>query len=637
MSFRRKLLILLLVIALVPLLLNSLLYRITLRKISQQLTTETRDMLQDNATQQLQALVNNQFQLLKKDRAFVLQALETQAREIEGLLARKARMTASGLQETYLFVQQQQPQLFLWQASYLESGLKAAFPENAISVDEPPDWYLANQESLGTSWQLKLDGRDLQLITAKTILQPNGDFAGVTAMALNYQKLFSDWQLPHPWQEQGRLFVVNSDPLATATPSRFKVLFEILPPDVKQASALSPQKHFVAATNTSSIDALIEALQKNRSGVLTQDFANKESLWVYAADVTDDTFVLLIIPRELITLPATKAADYVEGQFISGLKWTALLSVAALLWVMVTAIFRARAVTKPVAQLVQASVQLSRGDFATQVEIHTKDEFETLGHAFNRIGPQLKEHQQIKQSLAIAMDIQQLILPTEVPQLEDFELAGRLDYCDETGGDYYDFIETGSGKWGLVVGDVVGHGIGAALLMASAAGILHAGIDNGEENLETLFSSLNTFLEKDVGDTRFMTLFFALLDPTNHSLHWLSAGHGPMFLYRAESKEVEELDATTMPLGIMDDVEFKPVRKITLASGDMLAIGTDGIWETINSDGEMFGSERVGQLLKNTAKNSAEEIVTRILLAVDEFCGQAPKDDDLTLIILKAK
>ena len=134
-----------------------------------------------------------------------------------------------------------------------------------------------------------------------------------------------------------------------------------------------------------------------------------------------------------------------------------------------------------------------------------------------------------------------------------------------------------------------------------------------------------------------MTLFFALLDPTNHSLQWLSAGHGPMFLYRAESKEVDELDATTMPLGIMDDVEFKPVRKIALARGDILAVGTDGIWETINPDGEMFGSERVGQLLKDTAKDSAEEIVTSILLAVEAFRGQAPKDDDLTLIILKAK
>lgn len=637
MSFRRKLLILLLVVALVPLLLNSLLYRTTLRKISQQLTTETRDLLQDNATQQLQALVNNQSQLLKKDRAFVLQALETQAREIEGLLARKELATASRLQETYLFVQQQQPQLFLWQASYLEPGLKAAYPENAISVAEPPDWYLANQKNPGTRWQLTLADQELHLITAKTILQPNGDFAGVTAMALNYQQLFSDWQLSQPWQKQGRLFVVNTDPLAIGNPSRFKVLLEILPPGVKQESALSPQKHFVAATSASSIDALIEAWQEKRSGVLTQQFANKESLWIYAADTSDNTFPLLIIPRELITLPASQAADYVEGQFINGLKWTALLSVAALLWVLVTAIFRARSVTKPVFQLVQASEQLSGGDFATQVEIHTKDEFETLGNAFNRIGPQLKERQQIKQSLAIAMDIQQLILPADIPQLENFELAARLDYCDETGGDYYDFIKTGSDKWGLVVGDVVGHGIGAALLMASAAGILHAGINNGEENLETLFSSLNTFLEKDVGDIRFMTLFFALLDPTNRSLQWLSAGHGPMFLYRAESKEVEELAATTMPLGVMDDVEFRPVQNENLASGDMLALGTDGIWETINSDGEMFGSERVSQLLKDLAKQSAEEIVSKVLLAVEEFRDQAPKDDDLTLIILKAK
>jgi sigma-B regulation protein RsbU (phosphoserine phosphatase) len=637
MSFRRKLLILLLVIALVPLLINGLLHRTTMRRISQQLTTETMVVLQDNATQQLQGLVNNQSLLLVKDRALVIQALEIQAREIESRLSRKEITAADDLLQTYLFVQQQRPELFSWHSTYLESGLQATYPTQARSTDDKPHWYHASKKSLEKSWQLVIANSELQFIASAPIRQKNGQFIGVTAIGLNYQQLFKDWQLPQHWQDQGRLFIVNTEPLAASSSGGLKVLLEIRPPTAKQAGALNAEQRFADAAPPEAVEALIEALQKGRSGVLSNPFAAKESLWVYPTASPEEPFPLLIIPRKLVTLPARQTADYVEELFISGLKWTALLSVGVLLSAIITAIFRARTVTEPITQLAQASEQLSRGDFTTRVDIRSKDEFEALGNAFNRIGPQLKDRQEIKQSLAIAKDIQQRILPASAPQLDNFELAGRIDYCDETGGDYYDYIETGSGKWGLAVGDVVGHGVGAALLMASAAGILHAAIANGEENLEALFSSLNTFLEKDVGDTRFMTLFFALLNPADRSLHWLSAGHGPMFLYRASTESVEELSATTMPLGVMDDVEFKPVQEEHLASGDIFAIGTDGIWETNNAAGEMFGDERFGQLLIDLAQQPAEAIIDSILLEVDEFRGEAPKEDDVTLIILKAK
>lgn len=635
MNFRKKLLILLIVLALVPLLINGLIHRTIITKISNQLTTQTREVLEKSSTTQLQTIVQQQSMLLDRDKAFVLQSLEAQVREVEHLLNEPAKLI--DLSPAYLRVQRQRPELFLWQATVLTSGVKSLFPTDLQPINDEVIWYQLAKQNQDLQWRLHLVDSQLQLIVAKPLYSGKGEFAGVTAFALNYQQLFNDWQLPAPWDEYGRLFIVKNSPYSVQENNTLNVVFEIVSADAQQITALSAQQIFNDVASTTQFNSLLSKMRQNSSSVQTLDFNGQESIWFYAGVITDQAFPLLIIPRHLVTLPAQQASNYVERQFIHGLKLTALLSVLVLLSVLITAFFRSRAVTKPLSQLADAAEQLSQGDFSTQVYIRSSDEFEELGSAFNRIGPQLKERQQIKQSLAIAKDIQQLILPVQPPELDNFELACALDYCDETGGDYYDFIQTNSGKWGLVVGDVVGHGIGAALLMAASAGILHSAITNGEENLETLFSSMNNFLEKDVGDTRLMTLFFGLLDPSNQSIHWLSAGHGPIFLYRSATGLVEELPATTIPLGVMADVDFSPIHKDSLSCGDILAIGTDGIWETINSAGEMFGAELVSQLLQELADKSATVITSKLLERVEMFRGDAPKEDDLTLIILKAK
>lgn len=635
MNFRKKLLILLIVMALIPLLINGLIHRTIITKISNQLTTQTREVLEKNSTTQLQTIVQQQSMLLDRDKAFVLQALEMQVREVEHLLNEPAKLI--DLSPAYLRVQRQRPELFLWQATVLISGVKSLFPTDTQPINDEVIWYQLAKKNQDLQWRLHLVDSQLQLIVAKPLYSGKGEFAGVTAFALNYQQLFNDWQLPAPWDEYGRLFIVKNAHLTVQENNKLNVVFEIVSADAQQVTALSAQQLFDDVASTTQFNSLLNKMRQNSSGVQTLDFNGQESIWFYAGAITDQAFPLLIIPRQLVTLPALQASNYVERQFIHGLKLTAILSMLVLLWVLITAFFRSRAVTKPLGQLVDAAEQLSQGDFSAQVYIRSKDEFEALGFAFNRIGPQLKERQQIKQSLAIAKDIQQLILPAQPPQLDNFELACAQDYCDETGGDYYDFIQTDSGQWGVAVGDVVGHGIGAALLMASTAGILHSAISNGEESLETLFSSVNKFLEKDVGDTRLMTLFFGLLDPSNRTIHWLSAGHGPIFLYRSETGLVDELAATTIPLGIMDNVDFSAIHKDSLSCGDILVIGTDGIWETINSAGEMLGAERVSQLLQELADESASVITAKLLDRVEVFRGDAPKEDDQTLIILKAK
>jgi sigma-B regulation protein RsbU (phosphoserine phosphatase) len=187
---------------------------------------------------------------------------------------------------------------------------------------------------------------------------------------------------------------------------------------------------------------------------------------------------------------------------------------------------------------------------------------------------------------------------------------------------------------GLAVGDVSGHGIGAALLMASARGILRSLAGRHDYDLTQLFQALNHHLVKDTDEASFLTLFYGVLDIKSRSLHWNSAGHGPVLLYRYAGGEIEELSTTGIPLGMLEEATYPPAGPVFLEAGDILLIGTDGLWETRNHAGEMFGTERLGEILVAHPATSVE-ICQTVLDRVRDFRGAAPQEDDLTLVVVR--
>lgn len=292
--------------------------------------------------------------------------------------------------------------------------------------------------------------------------------------------------------------------------------------------------------------------------------------------------------------------------------------------------------SKPVRSITHAMERIAGGDLEASTDIHSGDEFENISVQFNRMVAGLRERDKLKASLIAAREIQENLLPREAPRVAGLEIAGVSDYCDETGGDYYDYWTLPGGRQvAVALGDVSGHGVGSALLMAAARMNLRSLSAQGSDNLGRLFTEMNSHLCRDVPPGKFLTLFFAILDLDTGTLRWVSAGHDPALLYRAKAGDFEELRAGGLPLGIEDGVEYDEGETRPLAPGDMLVVGTDGIWEARNETLDLFSHDRYVESVRSLRDHSAADVCRHMLARVHAFRGASPQLDDITLIVAK--
>ena len=245
-----------------------------------------------------------------------------------------------------------------------------------------------------------------------------------------------------------------------------------------------------------------------------------------------------------------------------------------------------------------------------------------------------------KKALTLAGEVQRNLLPQESPKVHGLDIAGRNVSCEEVGGDYYDFFlqQEGSGNsFSLAVGDITGHGVDAALLMSSARAFLRMHVSK-DESIAEIVSSMNSHLAADVMQSgRFMTLFYLSISSDLQSLEWVRAGHDPALIYDPATDKFAELMGPGMALGIELDYPFTVNRREGLHDGHVIAIGTDGVWETRNINGEMFGKERFKAVLRNYAHRPASEILTAVFSTLDEFRAGRKADDDITLVLVKVQ
>ena len=297
-----------------------------------------------------------------------------------------------------------------------------------------------------------------------------------------------------------------------------------------------------------------------------------------------------------------------------------------------------RSITEPIKEIIHVLKRIRKGQFDQKVQVVSNDEIGYTGDVINEMTEGLRERDLMKRSLELAMEIQQNLLPKSNPRIKGLDIAGKSIYCDETGGDYYDFINLDKRQQAnvaIVVGDVSGHGIPSALLMASArAFIRQRAYLPGE--LSQVISDVNRQIAGDVEESgQFMTLFYMLVDQDSRSLEWVRAGHEPGIFYDPERDLFEDLAGPGLALGINSDWNYTINRKEGLKDGQIIVLGTDGIWEAQNPEGKMFGKEALYRIIRENADAEAKVLLEDIIDALDRFRDGINLEDDVTLIVVK--
>jgi sigma-B regulation protein RsbU (phosphoserine phosphatase) len=312
-------------------------------------------------------------------------------------------------------------------------------------------------------------------------------------------------------------------------------------------------------------------------------------------------------------------------------------AVTAVLAAVALAFALANAVSRPVGLLIGFMRRVGAGDLEAKAEFGGSGEFRQLADELNRMIADLRDRLRLRHSLGVAMEVQQRLLPAGAPKVRGLDVAGHSTYCDETGGDYYDFLivdQMAPGSLLIAIGDVMGHGVAAALVMAGARAVLRdrAGSAGG---LAALIGHLNRLLAADLQGTRFMTMYLAEVNPRAGSLRWVSAGHDPALLLDPTAGTFQELEGADFPLGVMEDTPYEEHCFRPLRAGQIIMVGTDGVWEMPNAAGEQFGKQRLRDAIQSAAAGTAGEIVQAVLDRLAEFRGECRPVDDVTFVIVK--
>jgi sigma-B regulation protein RsbU (phosphoserine phosphatase) len=335
-----------------------------------------------------------------------------------------------------------------------------------------------------------------------------------------------------------------------------------------------------------------------------------------------------------IYTPGTGVHPYIF-QLEEAIKFEVLIFVCIGIWVVFLV---SSNLTRPFKNIIQVLHNIKKGNFASRVQVTSNDEIGYTGDTINEMTQGLMERDRIQKSLSLAKEIQQNLVPRKNVKVNGLDMAGRSVYCDETGGDYYDFIPMGGKsdpKTGVAIGDVSGHGISSALLMATVRASLRqrASLPGG---IAEMISDVNIQLAKDVaysGD--FMTLFFLVIDTLRGQLEWVRAGHDPAVMYTPETDSFQELVGPGMALGVKADWCYEVAQRQDLSRGQVILLGTDGIWEAQNRKGTRMGKDPIYQVLREHAAESAPDILQSVFDRLEDFQQGAKREDDITAVIVK--
>jgi serine phosphatase RsbU (regulator of sigma subunit) len=294
--------------------------------------------------------------------------------------------------------------------------------------------------------------------------------------------------------------------------------------------------------------------------------------------------------------------------------------------------------TRNLSRLSDGVNQIAKGDYHARVDVTSKDEIGELAGAFNRMAADVERHQRaaveqerLRRELELGRKIQHDMLPQTPLRLGLTEVRGVSVAAREVGGDFFNYFLTPRGAIALVMGDVSGKGVGAALLMANIQASLRTRLALGQD-----LASLARELDADIGASTpgavYSTLFVALLDPSTRTLDYVNAGHNPQLVLRS-SGGLERMESTGLPIGLLAGHGYSE-RRVSLAPDDVLFFYTDGCVEAENAAGDMFGAPRLEALLTSHPAASTDDTLSRVEQAIVEFrAGREPFDDATMMVV----
>ena len=373
--------------------------------------------------------------------------------------------------------------------------------------------------------------------------------------------------------------------------------------------------------------ATLKMMQIDSSGtILGAGHPPEEVSGFYKLQEADWT-VVMVAPGRVILAPIAR--------FLSYYLVTGIIFIFAIL--LLIRLVTGRTVSS-IKEVSSAAESIAQGDYSSSLQVKTQDEVGQLIRNFNTMTSQLQERMELKEAMGLAMEVQQSLLPREAPRIAGFDIAGQSIYCDETGGDYYDFIEfpeLGHGRVGVAVGDVAGHGIAPALLMTTVRALLRSRIVQPGD-LAQIITDVNRLLCIDTSESgNFMTLFFMLMDSDNREVQWIRAGHEPAVVYDPSTDSFSELYGDGIALGVDETWSFQENRQELWSDSRIVLIGTDGIWEAENPQGEGFGKKRLREIIRKHKHQTSQEIVHATTEALAKHRQTAPQQDDITMVVIK--
>jgi serine phosphatase RsbU (regulator of sigma subunit) len=244
-----------------------------------------------------------------------------------------------------------------------------------------------------------------------------------------------------------------------------------------------------------------------------------------------------------------------------------------------------------------------------------------------------QQRDQLLQEVELAAGVQRMFLPISRPSIPGLQIAGMMQPVRGVGGDYYDYIPVNEHTIQVVIADVAGKGVPAALLMAATAAAVQLEVSEKRGMLEVV-NRLNSGIHSVSDGNRYVTLVLADIDALSRSFRYVNCGHNPALLFQAKTRDVVPMNSSCFPVGMFDSVSCE-INRADLAAGDILVLYTDGITEAENSQGEEFGMERLSAVIQRSSSLSAEELMDNILQSAEDFCRGVGFHDDATVLVVK--